>query len=147
MITSINHFSFTVSDLERSISFYRDFLGLELISDCERDEEFSTRVTGIKGAKLDIAYIRASNCCIELIEYPAEISKKIDTSTCNVGSSHICFNVDDFDSWIEKINANEYRICGEVCLVPAGPNKGKQVVYFEDPDGNTIEFISNDIKK
>jgi len=27
--------------------------------------------------------------------------------------------------------------------VPAGPNKGRQMVYTKDPDGNNIEFFSN----
>ena len=47
MITSMNHMSFTVSNLERSVEFYRDGLGLELIGVTERETEFSSRVTGI----------------------------------------------------------------------------------------------------
>ncbi len=147
MIIDINHFSFTVENLDKSIEFYRDFLGLELINKCERGQEFSSKVTGVKNAHLKIAYLKALNCCIELIEYISPPAQKLDTEICNVGSSHICFNVENFDSWIKKMKKFNVKISGEVCIIPAGPNKGKQVVYFEDNDNNTLEFISDKIAK
>ena len=48
----MNHMSFTVSDLDRSVEFYRDMLGMELVSIADRDADFSSRVTGIPGAEL-----------------------------------------------------------------------------------------------
>ncbi len=48
MITTVNHTSFTVSDLDRSIAFYRDLLGMELMSLAGRDPAFVEKVTGIR---------------------------------------------------------------------------------------------------
>ena len=68
-ILSTNHTSFTVSDLDRSISFFRDVLGFEVTSKAPRAPEVIARVTGIKGAQVMIAYVRGPGHSIELIEY------------------------------------------------------------------------------
>ena len=39
------------------------------------------------------------------------------------------------------MEANNVRYRGEICEVPAGPNKGRRVVYMMDNDGNNLEFI------
>ena len=145
MITSMNHISFTVSNLDRSVSFYKNVLGLKLLDICERDTAFSEQVTGIEGAHLKIAYLNANNCSVELIEYISPKGESLDTTTCNVGSAHVCFNVDAFNELTDKLKNNHVKFCGAICTIPAGPNEGKKVLYFKDPDLNTIEFISNDI--
>ena len=53
MILDTNHFSFTVSNLDQSIAFYQNALGLKLLNRSTRDVEFSQAVTGIQGASLD----------------------------------------------------------------------------------------------
>jgi len=145
MIESMNHASFTVSNLEKSIEFYNKILGLELLDVSERDPEFSEQVTGIEGASLKIAYLNASNCSLELVQYISPEGEKIDTRTCNVGSSHVCFNVSDFNDMLKKLKINNVKFTGKPSIIPGGPNKGKGVLYFEDFDGNSVEYISTDI--
>ena len=147
MITRMNHASFTVSNLDDSVVFFRDVLGLRLLDLSDRDGAFSERVTGIKGASLRIAYFDANNCRLELVQYLQPRGEKIDTSTNNVGSAHICFNVDDFDGFVNRLKKNNVKFAGEVCIIPGGPNKGKGALYFEDPDSNTFEIISNESVK
>ena len=144
MITGVNHLSFTVSDVEKSAEFYKDVLGLKLMDICERDKDFSEKVTGIKTARLKIAYLEAVNCSLELVQYLCPPAQKIDTRTCNVGSAHICFNVSDFHQKLGRLREDGVHFAGSPCVIPAGPNKGKMVLYFEDPDSNTIEIISNE---
>ena len=144
MITTLNHASFTVSDLATSVAFYKDVLGLRLLDLSSRPAAFSERVTGIENAVLEIAYFEIHNARLELIEYVKPEPKTfIDTATCHVGSAHICFNVDSFDELVERLATHKVQFAGEVCQIPDGPNKGKKVLYFEDPDSNSIEIISN----
>jgi len=145
MITNLNHASFTVSNLDESLKFYNQILGLKILDVSYRERSFSESVTGIKGANLKIAYFEANNCRIELIQYLSPKAKKIDTTTSNIGSAHICFNVDNFNLIVEKLKKHEVKFSGDICEIPAGPNKGKKVLYFEDYDNNTIEIISNQI--
>lgn len=141
MISSINHISFTVADLDKAIDFYSNVLGLKCISIAERDEEFSSSVTGINGAKMKIAYYECSNCKIELIQYIGAPGVKLDTNLNNVGSSHLCFCITNFDEWLLKMKNASVKFRGEVCVVTAGPNKGKRILYMMDPDGNNLELI------
>ena len=144
MIKSINHMSFTVSNLDISVPFYRDILGLKLMNIADRDPSFSEKVTGIASAYLKIAYLKAPNCAVELIQYISPKGKKIDTSTCNVGSAHVCFHIDNFMSFIDQLKKHRVNIVNDPQIIPGGPNKGRYVVYTEDPDSNTVEFISTD---
>ena len=143
MITTMNHVSFTVTDLDRAVKFYSDVLGLECISLAERDETFSSAVTGIPGVTMNIAYMKASNCSVELIQYTKGQGEVLTTSTNQPGCTHVCFNIADYDQWMERMEKNGVRMSGELCQVPAGPNKGKRVCYMLDPDGNHLEFIED----
>lgn len=142
----INHMCFTVQNMDLSIPFYRDILGLELIDVTNRNPEFSEKVTGIKGAELKIAYFKVHSCAIELIQYLNPPGDKIDTSTNNIGSSHICIVIEDFIKTIEFLKSKNVEIVSdEICIIPAGPNRGRGVIYFHDPDNNTIEYISKEV--
>jgi catechol 2,3-dioxygenase-like lactoylglutathione lyase family enzyme len=143
MIVSMNHISFTVSELNVSVAFYRDILGLKVKDISNRDQSFAEQVTGIKGSQIMIAYLEAHNCSVELIQYINPVGKKIDTSTNNIGSAHVCFVIDEYDEHLKLLRDNNVQIVSKGnCIIPAGPNRGKSVMYFHDPDCNTIEFIS-----
>ena len=143
MITAINHISFTVADLDKSVDFYGRVLGLECISNAERDEEFSSAVTGIPGVEMKIAYMKAPNCSVELIQYTRGEGTALATGTNQPGCTHLCFNIAGYDEWLGRMKENGVKMSGQLCEVPAGPNKGKRVCYMLDPDGNHLEFIED----
>ncbi len=141
MIISTNHTSFTVSDLERSVAFYRDIMGFELISLGERGPAFAAKITGVPGAHLKVAYLQAPGHRIELIQYLSPPGKKLDLATNNVGCGHMAFDVDDLRKRYKEMKAKGVQFKSEPLEVPAGPNKGGFAVYLTDPDGVTLEFI------
>ncbi|HLD06874.1 MAG TPA: VOC family protein [Candidatus Nanoarchaeia archaeon] len=141
MITSINHMSFTVRDLDQAVRFYHEVLGLEIVSIAERPPEFSEKATGVKGAHLRIAYLKSLNGAIELIQYLAPPGGKRIAARNDVGSSHVCFNVADFSAMVQRLQKHNAQLVHPPLEIPAGPNQGKRMLYFEDPDGNTLEFI------
>jgi len=145
MIVSLHHASFTVESLERSVAFYKETLGLKLEGVWERDPEYSEGVTGIRGAWLKVAYFSLPNASFELVEYLGAKGVKIDTSTNNVGSAHVCLVIEQFDAFIGKLSERGVVFAGAVCTIPAGSNKGKKIVYIEDPDGNTLELVSSTV--
>ena len=71
MIQGIHHTCITVSDLERSIEFYRDLLGLELVmtEESERSGDDRSKALGVAKAKVKLAILRAAEAQVELIEY------------------------------------------------------------------------------
>jgi catechol 2,3-dioxygenase-like lactoylglutathione lyase family enzyme len=145
MITSVNHTSFTISDLDRSIAFYRDLLGMELMSLAGRDPAFVEKVTGIPGANLKVAYLQAPGHRLELIQYFSPPGKKLELQTNNVGCAHLAFNVDDLPKMYAEMKAKGVHFKSAPQEVSAGPNKGTLTVYFTDPDGITLEFLQTPV--
>ena len=142
MIKSLNHVGFTVSNLDNSIKFYREVLNFKLFNRSKRNKKFSEKVTGIKNASLNIAYMKLGNFYLELIEYHTGKGVKINTSVNNIGTVHVCFNIENFNEYLGKLQNNKVKLVGEPTIIPAGPNIGKQVVYVQDIDHNKLEFIS-----
>lgn len=141
MITGVNHTSFTVSNLDRSLTFYNGLLGMPILSIAERPIEFAEKVVAIPGAHLKIAYLDAWGHKLELIQYLSHPGDRATSRTCDVGSAHLCFDVDDIHSLIRELSVKEVIFKGTPQVIPAGTNKGGLTVYLEDPDGIPLEFI------
>lgn len=141
-ITATNHTSFTVSDLGRSVAFYCDVLGFELLNRSERDPDFTERVVGVPGAHIDVAYVQAPGHRLELIQYLGPDDRGlVESRACDTGFAHVAFDVDDIQAVVAAVKAAGVNPLGDPQEIPAGPNKGGWAVYTRDPDGCTIEFI------
>ncbi len=141
MILGINHSSFTVSRLDRSVDFYSNVLGLKIIASARRPREYAEAVTRVKECELAIALLGGWDHVLELIEYVGS-DKRNTTSKCdNIGAGHICFNVRDMRSTIQGLQDRGAVFNSEVSQVPNEPNKGAMVVYGRDPDGIIFELV------
>jgi len=143
-LTGISHTSFTVSDLDRSLAFYRDLLGMEVLFEVERQGEFIEQVVGFPGASLRIVGLTlpaVPDYFLELIEYRAPRGQRIDLLTCNPGSPHLCFVTDDIHAAFEELRRNGVQFKSPAPIrIPSGPNAGGYDAYFLDPDGITLEL-------
>ncbi len=141
-VIAADHTGITVSDIERSLAFWRDVLGFELSHRAHQTGELAAEITGIPGAEILIAVVKAPGHKIELLEYrsPAD-RKQADLRPCDVGSVHIALMVDDLDTILKTIAASGWKAAGKPQALTIGPNAGKRVVYVRDPDGTTIELM------
>ena len=141
-ISATNHTSFTVSNLDRSLSFFCDVLGFRLLIRSSRDPEFIARVVAIPGADIEVAYVQAPGHRIELIEYIGPAGRRqLESRPCDTGFAHVAFDVDDIDAAIAASEKVGVYALGPVQDLDRGPNKGGRVVYTRDADGITVEFI------
>lgn len=142
MIQGANHTGFTVSNVEESIAFYRDLLGLKLLSLAERDPGFSEKISGIPGARMKTAYLQTPDGHqLELIQYLSPPGTKLDNRTNNVGSGHLAMNVSDLRALYATLRSKGVQFKSPPLEVPAGPNRGNLAVYCVDPDGITVELL------
>jgi catechol 2,3-dioxygenase-like lactoylglutathione lyase family enzyme len=141
-IIAADHTGITVSNLERSLAFWRDVLGFELSHRPHQSGKLASEITGVAGAEISIAVLKGYGHKIELLEYlsPAD-RKRIDLKPCDVGSVHVAFTVDNLDAIMNSIAASGWKAAGKPQTITVGPNTGKRVVYVRDPDGTTIEFM------
>ena len=141
-VLGTNHTSFTVSNLDRTVAFFRDCLGFEVTSKAPRDPALVSRITGVEGADMMIAFLKAPGHTLELIEYRAPASKgAVKARPCDTGFAHVAFNVDDAVAAVAACAQYGVRPIADPVTIDQGPNKGRKVVYLRDPDGVTIELI------
>jgi len=142
-IISADHTGITVSNLERSLAFWRDVLGFELSHTAHQTGELAEEITGVKGAELKLVVLKTpGGHKIELLEYISPTNRKyVDHRPCDVGSVHVALLVDDLEAVLGRIAASGWQAAGEPQTLKTGPNAGKRVVYVRDPDGTTIEFM------
>jgi catechol 2,3-dioxygenase-like lactoylglutathione lyase family enzyme len=143
-IQSTNHTSFTVSDLDRTTAFFTEGLGFELLSKAPRDPKIIEQVTGVPGADIIVAYVQGPGHRLELIQYVGPDSGErgqVRPRPCDVGFSHVAYDVDDVDAAIAASEPHGVIPLGDPVAIDQGPNKGGRVVYLRDPDGICIEYI------
>ena len=141
-VLATNHTSFTVSDLDRSIAFFSEVLGFEMVNRALRDPKLISSITGVPGADIEVAYIQGPGHRLELIQYhgPSERSQ-VDSRPCDSGFAHVADDVDDVDAAVAASAPYQVLPIGEVTVIDKGPNAGRKVVYLREPDGVTIEYI------
>jgi len=141
-IIATDHTGFTVANIERSLAFWQDVLGFELSHRAHHTGDLASEVTGVPGADISIAVLKALGHKIELLEYHAPADRKrADLRPCDVGSVHVAFTVENLDAVLSTIAASGWRAVGTPQTLESGPNAGKRIVYVRDPDGTTIEFM------
>jgi catechol 2,3-dioxygenase-like lactoylglutathione lyase family enzyme len=141
-IIAADHTGITVANIDRSLAFWRDVLGFELSHRAHQTGDLAREITGVPGAEISIAVLKAPGHKIELLEYLAPPDRKrVDLKPCDVGSVHVALTVDNLDAVLSTIAASGWKAAGKPQTLKSGPNAGKRVVYVHDPDGTTIELM------
>jgi len=141
-ITATDHTGFTVANIDRSLAFWQGVLGFELSHRAHHTGDLASEVTGVPGAEISLAVLKAPGHKIELLEYHAPPDRKrIALRPCDVGSVHVAFTVDNLEAVLEKIATTGWQAAGKPQTLKTGPNTGKRVIYVRDPDGTTIELM------
>lgn len=141
------HFSFTVSDIEQSIIFYRDALGMELVHRQTQHNEYTSKLVGLPNAHLLVAQFKFphvpafSGHVLELVQYIHPPGIKLDARTMNTGSAHMAFNVEDADAEYERLSTMGVRFRNPPISITQGINIGGKAAYFLDPDDITLEMM------
>jgi catechol 2,3-dioxygenase-like lactoylglutathione lyase family enzyme len=142
-LVAVHHIGLTVSDLERSLHFYRDLLGLTVVRRRTADADYVGRQTGYPGVRLEVASLRvtSSPVSLELAQYLTYVGPASEPRTNQAGISHLCLQVDDIHRAYEELQQRGVRFQTEPVAITAGPNAGGFAVYLLDPDGYTLELF------
>ena len=137
-MTSLNHMGVTVRDLEQSIVFYRDVVGMELFSRRRMQGDWFDTLTHNSGADIDVAMLRMEGLTLQLVQYLAAGGTALPLAHHNVGNPHLCINVDDVDAKHRDATAR-----GGLDPTPIVDIMGLGIrsFYVHDPDGLPVEFL------
>ena len=147
MVERIYHVGLTVSDLDRSIAFYRDILGLEFQGEIFMAGEETDRLFRMKDTKARVAYLNGSKAIeappIELIQFVDNKVKKVKGNLFTTSISEVCFYTDDIDSVYKTLVENHVECLSEPQYFDfrADGFGESRAFYFRDPDGIILEMM------
>lgn len=142
-ILGAHHTSFTVANLDRSLAFFRDVLGLEMLFVREVRDDYFGRIVGLPGSVVKAALFRLPGAShhLELFEYLHPQGQPVRPRPCDPGSSHLSLLVDDLPALHQNLVTRGATFVSEPVLITAGPNRGGYGVYLQDPNGILIELF------
>jgi lactoylglutathione lyase len=148
MIADVFHFSFTVSDIDRSVAWYTEILGLELVHRQRQENSYTQVLVGIPGAVLEIAQLKVPNLdsrysthMLELVQYVVGDGGTPDLPINQVGAAHLAFLVTDIHERYERMVKAGVKFRNPPVEITAGVNQGGYACYLDDPDRITIELL------
>jgi catechol 2,3-dioxygenase-like lactoylglutathione lyase family enzyme len=147
-VRSIFHVGFVVSDLDASIRFYCDGLGLVLRHRQLQHNAYTATLVGYPEALLEVAQFRLaegdpplSGHILELVAYERPASGPADRERNTLGTGHLAFVVDDIFAAVARLGEMGAEFVNEPVSITEGINTGGWTVYLRDPDGVNLELV------
>jgi methylmalonyl-CoA/ethylmalonyl-CoA epimerase len=128
-IKRIDHIAIVVEDIEKTLEFWRDALGLRL-ADVEEVPEQKSQVAFLPVGESEVELVRPTTDDSGVAKY---LQKR------GPGMHHICFEVDDITGALEQLKTRGVRLINETPVPGAG---GKQIAFIhpESTSGVLVEL-------
>lgn len=146
-LNTLNHFGIGVSNLERSIEFYRALTGENPVDSGTWESLGLGMATGAgQAAKIHWATVRLTNVNIDLIQVMNPSDAPAEYKMNQPGALHVCFEVENLPAICERMEKAGIEFLGpfhQVTKEEDGADKGAgtAVAYFNGPDGELLEII------
>jgi catechol 2,3-dioxygenase-like lactoylglutathione lyase family enzyme len=138
MIKSIDHVALSVADLDRSLTFYRDLFGFEVIRILECGPEMRLGdVNGMPDSTARIAHLQLGTSMLELFEYQHPRGKAISSEhkQADHGFTHLGFTSSNARADYERLKKHGIKFFSE----PIEFRPDVWIFYFYGPDGEVCE--------
>lgn len=125
MVKKVDHIGIAVNNLDESVKFYQDILGLEL---------HGTEV--VEEQKVKVAFLPIGDTEVELLESTSPdgpIAKFIEAK--GQGIQHIAYRVDDIEAALEEMRAKGVRMIDEKPRYGAG---GARIAFLHPKSTNGV---------
>jgi methylmalonyl-CoA/ethylmalonyl-CoA epimerase len=128
-IKSINHVAIVVEDMDESLTFWRDALGIEL-----------REVRDVPAEKSQVAFLPLAGSEVELVRPTSDdsgIAKYL--AKRGEGLHHLCLEVDDIDGMLAQLKAKGIRLINDE---PRKASDGKRYAFVhpESTSGVLVEL-------
>ena len=135
------HLGICVSDLERSLAFYRDALGFAVESELSVDGEPSETLLRLRPVKLRAVYLVRDGVRIELLHYasPGHAGDGSPRAMNQLGLTHLSFRVDDLAAAAARLETHGARVLPDTRI--DNELLRAKALFATDPDGTLIELV------
>jgi glyoxylase I family protein len=140
MILATRHTGIVVDDLERSLRFWRDVMGLQVVADFWERGEFIDTIQHLSDVNLHMIKLAAPDgTLIELLKDEAHPTPPPDRNQlCDRGIRHIAFTVGDVAATWATLRAAGCETLSEPITSPDGKAR---LFFVRDPEGNLLEMV------
>jgi len=140
-VQRLSHIGICVSELERSVAFYRDALGFEEISRLRVSGPESARLLQLEGGAVQAVYLQRDGTRIELLYFPqaGHQGEHTPAPMNRLGLTHLSLRVADLDAVVAAVVSLD-----GVCLAATRIDNDvwrSKAVFVTDPDGLRIELL------
>lgn len=138
---SIRHAGIVVNDLEKSLKFYRDLLGLKVKTRAVELGDYIDQMNGKTGILVTTVKMSADegSTLVELLKFDwPEVKPEKATGPFKIGPTHIAFTVANLEEVYRDLLANGVHFN---CPPIIPPNGKAKVTFCQDPDGTLIELV------
>jgi catechol 2,3-dioxygenase-like lactoylglutathione lyase family enzyme len=144
--TRANHVGITVKNLEASIAFYEALTGIKVSNTDEIGGPRMAKTQGLEDTRIRYANLHLDNLNIDILEYVIPESEQASYSNNQISAMHLCFEVDDMNEAIRRLQEIGVEPDGEPITFQEEDGLksgfGTAVAYFRDPDGTNLEIIA-----
>jgi catechol 2,3-dioxygenase-like lactoylglutathione lyase family enzyme len=146
-VTRINHVSFTVRDLDRTVEFYEHVLGFRLLGRKRRNYPglakglFGTSLQTTGDADILIANMQAPGLEVEFIQYTQPASQPYGGDPSTAGSAHLALDCSDIHAERSRLEGLGVHFNSREIVIDDGTGHPWQWCYFRDPDGICVELV------
>ena len=144
-VSRIHHAGVTVSDLGRSLRFYRDLLGMRVLEDVRLTSGEVAALLGVDEIDLHLVNLDTGDGRIlELLEYARPEGRQVEYTSRDAGSGHLALAVRDLDAVAAGIEAAGGSVISRRPVTAAdteGIFAHARLLYVRDPDGMILELV------
>ena len=138
----LTHIGICVSDMERSLRFYRDLLGFRFEHELRVEGEPSDTLLRLRGVELHAVYLQRDGVRIELLQFAAPPAPPPRSRPMNErGLTHLSFRVADLDATLAALRTAGERVLEETVI--RFPEFRSAAGCIVDPDGQLIELVQS----
>ena len=139
MIKEVRHIGIVVTNMENSLKFYRDQLGLKIIKDMDEQGNYLDNMLSLNDVRVRTVKLSANEntTLVELLEFESHNDNKI-RNFYTIGTSHVAFTDDDIEKLYVDLSEKNIKFNA---IPQKSPDGLVKVTFCKDPDGTPIELV------
>ena len=143
LVSSVDAIGITVADMDRSVAFYRELFGFELVADREVNGGPNAEVTG---GRARVVRLRLGDETLELVQWLGTVGRAVpsDSRSNDRWFQHVAIIVSDMDQaylWLTRHHVQPISPAPQRLPDWNPAAGGIRAFYFKDPDGHPLEIL------